>query len=252
MKRCSYLQGVSFIGLNELSLNCLRLINRAAGRTLVTSPSAPVPRPGRDPVFLCVLPAEKVTSLGKDWHRPCLRCQKCKKTLSAGSHAEVRQHHICSPGSCSRASRGVCESVDRTPLPRQQTPRVPLLVSGTESCMSSCFLLPASCCIAVFAETCFVASLQLANFTITEKETNIFTHTHTHRLGRVNLNVIHLLHSSENTQPGSGSVGAGPRPRPRPQGPPHPAVARPVPSEPRVAQLVTTVLLSPGSNYQKY
>ena len=33
--------------------------------------------------------AEKVTSLGKDWHRPCLRCAKCNKTLSAGSHAEV-------------------------------------------------------------------------------------------------------------------------------------------------------------------
>eukprot|EP00794_Sanderia_malayensis_P011920 gene11920-13154_t len=32
--------------------------------------------------------AEKVTSLGKDWHRPCLKCQKCKKTLSSGSHAE--------------------------------------------------------------------------------------------------------------------------------------------------------------------
>lgn len=23
--------------------------------------------------------AEKVTSLGKDWHRPCLRCEKCNK-----------------------------------------------------------------------------------------------------------------------------------------------------------------------------
>lgn len=34
--------------------------------------------------------AEKVTSLGKDWHRPCLRCEKCKKVLSSGSHAEVR------------------------------------------------------------------------------------------------------------------------------------------------------------------
>lgn len=33
--------------------------------------------------------AEKVTSLGKDWHRPCLRCEKCNKTLTAGSHAEV-------------------------------------------------------------------------------------------------------------------------------------------------------------------
>uniref|UniRef100_A0A3P8VDN2 Cysteine-rich protein 1 n=1 Tax=Cynoglossus semilaevis TaxID=244447 RepID=A0A3P8VDN2_CYNSE len=34
--------------------------------------------------------AEKVSSLGKDWHRPCLKCEKCSKTLSAGSHAEVR------------------------------------------------------------------------------------------------------------------------------------------------------------------
>uniref|UniRef100_A0A3Q3EXZ2 Cysteine-rich protein 1 n=1 Tax=Labrus bergylta TaxID=56723 RepID=A0A3Q3EXZ2_9LABR len=34
--------------------------------------------------------AERVTSLGKDWHRPCLKCEKCSKTLSAGSHAEVR------------------------------------------------------------------------------------------------------------------------------------------------------------------
>lgn len=34
--------------------------------------------------------AEKVTSLGKDWHRGCLRCadQSCKKTLTAGSHDE--------------------------------------------------------------------------------------------------------------------------------------------------------------------
>uniref|UniRef100_A0A3B4A1V4 LIM zinc-binding domain-containing protein n=1 Tax=Periophthalmus magnuspinnatus TaxID=409849 RepID=A0A3B4A1V4_9GOBI len=32
--------------------------------------------------------AEKVTSLGKDWHRPCLRCERCGKTLAPGSHAE--------------------------------------------------------------------------------------------------------------------------------------------------------------------
>ncbi|KAG7510500.1 Cysteine-rich 1 [Solea senegalensis] len=31
--------------------------------------------------------AEKVTSMGKDYHRPCLKCEKCNKTLSAGSHA---------------------------------------------------------------------------------------------------------------------------------------------------------------------
>ncbi|XP_072284986.1 cysteine-rich protein 2-like isoform X4 [Pyxicephalus adspersus] len=34
--------------------------------------------------------AEKVTSLGKDWHRPCLRCERCSKTLTPGSLAEVR------------------------------------------------------------------------------------------------------------------------------------------------------------------
>ena len=33
--------------------------------------------------------AEKVSSLGKDWHRGCLKCAKCKKTLTPGSHAEV-------------------------------------------------------------------------------------------------------------------------------------------------------------------
>uniref|UniRef100_A0A3P9AKX8 LIM zinc-binding domain-containing protein n=1 Tax=Esox lucius TaxID=8010 RepID=A0A3P9AKX8_ESOLU len=33
--------------------------------------------------------AERVTSLGKDWHRPCLKCEKCGKTLSPGSHAEI-------------------------------------------------------------------------------------------------------------------------------------------------------------------
>lgn len=38
----------------------------------------------------CSLAAEKVTSLGKDWHRPCLRCERCGKTLTPGSHAEVR------------------------------------------------------------------------------------------------------------------------------------------------------------------
>uniref|UniRef100_A0A2D4JTY3 Cysteine-rich protein 2 n=1 Tax=Micrurus paraensis TaxID=1970185 RepID=A0A2D4JTY3_9SAUR len=32
--------------------------------------------------------AEKVTSLGKDWHRPCLRCERCGKTLIPGGHAE--------------------------------------------------------------------------------------------------------------------------------------------------------------------
>uniref|UniRef100_A0A5F9CZ99 LIM zinc-binding domain-containing protein n=1 Tax=Oryctolagus cuniculus TaxID=9986 RepID=A0A5F9CZ99_RABIT len=32
--------------------------------------------------------AKKVTSLGKDWHRPCLRCKRCGKTLTPSGHAE--------------------------------------------------------------------------------------------------------------------------------------------------------------------
>ncbi|CAH2256574.1 cysteine-rich 3 [Pelobates cultripes] len=32
--------------------------------------------------------AEKVMSLGRNWHRPCLRCQRCNKTLTSGGHAE--------------------------------------------------------------------------------------------------------------------------------------------------------------------
>uniref|UniRef100_A0A3P8V9Y3 LIM zinc-binding domain-containing protein n=1 Tax=Cynoglossus semilaevis TaxID=244447 RepID=A0A3P8V9Y3_CYNSE len=39
--------------------------------------------------------AEKVSSLGKDWHRPCLKCEKCSKTLSAGSHAEHEGKPYC-------------------------------------------------------------------------------------------------------------------------------------------------------------
>lgn len=39
--------------------------------------------------------AEKVTSLGKDWHRPCLRCEKCNKTLSSGGHAEHQGKPYC-------------------------------------------------------------------------------------------------------------------------------------------------------------
>ena len=41
--------------------------------------------------FVCgfVVPAEKVMSLGRNWHRPCLRCERCNKTLTSGGHAEV-------------------------------------------------------------------------------------------------------------------------------------------------------------------
>ncbi|CAJ0933362.1 unnamed protein product, partial [Ranitomeya imitator] len=40
-------------------------------------------------------PTERVTSLNKDWHRPCLRCEKCNKTLTPGSHAEHEGKPYC-------------------------------------------------------------------------------------------------------------------------------------------------------------
>ncbi|KAF6732210.1 Cysteine-rich protein 2 [Oryzias melastigma] len=43
--------------------------------------------------FLCA--AEKVSSLGKNWHRPCLRCERCSKTLAPGSHAEHDGQPYC-------------------------------------------------------------------------------------------------------------------------------------------------------------
>uniref|UniRef100_H2P3V2 LIM zinc-binding domain-containing protein n=1 Tax=Pongo abelii TaxID=9601 RepID=H2P3V2_PONAB len=39
--------------------------------------------------------AERVTSLGKDWHRPCLKCEKCGKTLTSGGHAEHDSKPYC-------------------------------------------------------------------------------------------------------------------------------------------------------------
>ncbi|KAJ3613644.1 hypothetical protein NHX12_019890, partial [Muraenolepis orangiensis] len=33
--------------------------------------------------------SEKVSSLGKDWHKLCLKCDRCNKLLTTGGHAEV-------------------------------------------------------------------------------------------------------------------------------------------------------------------
>uniref|UniRef100_A0A3B3QFX8 Cysteine rich protein 3 n=1 Tax=Paramormyrops kingsleyae TaxID=1676925 RepID=A0A3B3QFX8_9TELE len=43
--------------------------------------------------FWCA--AEKVMSLGRNWHRPCLRCERCKKTLTSGGHAEHEGKPYC-------------------------------------------------------------------------------------------------------------------------------------------------------------
>lgn len=45
--------------------------------------------------FFFVFSAERKTSLGKDWHSGCLRCEKCNKTLTPGSHAEHEGKPYC-------------------------------------------------------------------------------------------------------------------------------------------------------------
>nr|XP_005562470.1 PREDICTED: cysteine-rich protein 2 isoform X3 [Macaca fascicularis] len=57
--------------------------SRASSVTTFTGEPNTCPRCGKKVYF-----AEKVTSLGKDWHRPCLRCERCGKTLTPGGHAE--------------------------------------------------------------------------------------------------------------------------------------------------------------------
>jgi len=39
--------------------------------------------------------AEKKTSMGKDWHSTCLKCERCSKTLAPGSHAVHEDKPFC-------------------------------------------------------------------------------------------------------------------------------------------------------------
>ncbi|GAV08106.1 hypothetical protein RvY_17847 [Ramazzottius varieornatus] len=59
--------------------------------------------------------AERRTSLGKDWHRECLKCGRCSKTLSPGNHSEHEGRPYCNipcyqalygPGGVGRGSVG--------------------------------------------------------------------------------------------------------------------------------------------------
>ncbi|XP_011812110.1 PREDICTED: cysteine-rich protein 1 [Colobus angolensis palliatus] len=49
--------------------------------------------------------AERVTSLGKDWYQPCLKCEKCGKTLTSRGHAEHEGKPYCNQ-SCYAAMFG--------------------------------------------------------------------------------------------------------------------------------------------------
>uniref|UniRef100_A0A2K6EDF7 Cysteine rich protein 2 n=1 Tax=Macaca nemestrina TaxID=9545 RepID=A0A2K6EDF7_MACNE len=64
--------------------------SRASSVTTFTGEPNTCPRCGKKVYF-----AEKVTSLGKDWHRPCLRCERCGKTLTPGGHAEHDGQPYC-------------------------------------------------------------------------------------------------------------------------------------------------------------
>ncbi|XP_068921865.1 cysteine-rich protein 3 [Petaurus breviceps papuanus] len=45
----------------------------------------------QQPVFF----AEKVSSLGQNWHRFCLKCERCHNVLAAGGHAEHNGKPYC-------------------------------------------------------------------------------------------------------------------------------------------------------------
>ncbi|XP_043554309.1 cysteine-rich protein 1 [Chiloscyllium plagiosum] len=49
------------------------------------------PKCGKEVYF-----AEKVSYHGKDWHKSCLKCGKCNKTLTAGSFSEHNGQPYCS------------------------------------------------------------------------------------------------------------------------------------------------------------
>ncbi|KAL4594120.1 cysteine-rich protein 3 [Arapaima gigas] len=62
------------------------------------------------PVFF----AEKVSSLGKNWHRFCLKCERCNRTLSAGGHAEVRRLWRHPTPGCGSGASGFFGEVSET------------------------------------------------------------------------------------------------------------------------------------------
>jgi hypothetical protein len=47
-------------------------------------------------LFICIkYQAEKKTSMGKDWHAACLKCERCSKTLTPGGHAVHEEKAYC-------------------------------------------------------------------------------------------------------------------------------------------------------------
>ncbi|KAM3172477.1 hypothetical protein ACTXT7_014442 [Hymenolepis weldensis] len=74
------LEHIIYINKWRLNYNSLcAYAQRSSSSTMTRCPNC-----GKEVYF-----AERVTSLGKDWHRPCLKCAECNKTLSAGQHSEI-------------------------------------------------------------------------------------------------------------------------------------------------------------------
>ncbi|XP_041043964.1 cysteine-rich protein 2-like isoform X3 [Carcharodon carcharias] len=65
--------------------------------TVIPNPFAKPSPPVRteNPALKAQPRAEKVTSLGRNWHRPCLRCERCRKTLTPGGHAQHEGKPYC-------------------------------------------------------------------------------------------------------------------------------------------------------------
>uniref|UniRef100_A0A452T3K5 LIM zinc-binding domain-containing protein n=1 Tax=Ursus maritimus TaxID=29073 RepID=A0A452T3K5_URSMA len=76
--------------------------------------------------------AEQVTSLGKDWHQPCRKCEKCGKTLMSGAMLSMGKPYCNHP--CYAAVFGpTCVGVlGRSPLaPRGNlSPADTLILAG--------------------------------------------------------------------------------------------------------------------------
>jgi len=73
--------------------------------------------------------AERKSSLGKDWHSSCLKCERCNKVLTPGSHAEHEGKPYCHKpcyatlfGPAGYGRGGAAESfVYNNPAPPKQT-----------------------------------------------------------------------------------------------------------------------------------
>lgn len=72
----------------------------------------------------CPPTAEKVSSLGKNWHRFCLKCEHCHNVLSPGGHAEVRLGWVAQPCACHQLPVSAASAHHHQP--RQPTPQIEL------------------------------------------------------------------------------------------------------------------------------